>query len=364
MLLAKPRPHLGEFTPLPPDRAPLVSIVLPARNEERTIGRCLRSLLASEYPACEILVIDDRSTDATAALVAGFAASDQRVRLIHGTELPAGWYGKPWACWQGAQQAKGELLLFTDADTEHGPQLLPRAVAALQASDVDLVTVMPRQEMIGFWERMVQPFFFLLLGLRFGPLSRINRNRNPRHGIANGQFILVTRQSYFAVGGHQAVHNTVLDDLMMGVRYLEARRTHLFVNAEDDMTTRMYDSLGGIIEGWSKNAFMGVWSTMRSRPLAYVGILGAALLPLMSLAPVALLVCGAVRGSTPLLLAGGAWYALHVLLHAAFLVAARSRVSSAVFYPLGALVMLYILLRSTVRGSRHIVWRGRSYSHP
>ena len=364
MLLPKYSPHLGEYLPLPADRSPLVSIIVPARNEERTIERCLRSLLASEYPAFEVLVIDDRSTDGTAAIVQRFASADPRVRLIHGAELADGWYGKPWACWQAAQQAKGELLLFTDADTEHGPRLLSRAVAARAASGADLLTVMPRQEMIGFWERMVQPFFFLLLGLRYGSPRRVNRNRNPRHGIANGQFILVTRESYFVVGGHQSVHNTVLEDLMLGVRYLEARRRHFFVNAEDDMVTRMYDSLGGIVEGWSKNTWMGVLNTMRSRPLAYLGILGALLLPLLTLVPLVLLVLGALRGNTVLLLVGSAWYAFHTLIHALFLTAARSRVQSAVFYPLGALVTMYILLRSTIRGSRHIQWKGRSYSHP
>ena len=364
MNLGRWRPCLGEFPPLPPERSPLVSIIVPARNEERTIERCLRSLLASSYPKFEVIVVDDRSTDGTAAIAERFAAADQRVRLLPGAELAPGWYGKPWACWQAAQQARGELLLFTDADTEHGPLLLPRAVAARASADADLLTVMPRQEMVGFWERMVQPFFFLLLGLRFGSLKRINRNRNPRHGIANGQFILVTRESYIAVGGHQSVHNTVLEDLMLGVRYLEARRRHLFVNAEDDMTTRMYDSLPGIVEGWSKNTFMGALNTMRSRPLAYLGILGALLLPLVTLAPIVLLVLGAVRGSTPLLLAGSAWYAFHALVHALFLAAARAHVPSAVWYPLGALVTMYILLRSALRGSRYIVWKGRSYSHP
>jgi glycosyltransferase involved in cell wall biosynthesis len=257
-LVAGPtKPDLRDFTPLLPDSSPFVSVILPARNEEHNLGRCVRSLLASGYPSFEVIVVDDRSTDATGAMADHLAAADPRLRVVHGAERPDDWFGKPWACWQGFEQSKGALLLFTDADTAHGPELLPRAVAALTAEHVDLVTVMPRQEMIGFWERVVQPFFFLMLGLRFGTPGRINRNRNPRHAIANGQFILVTRESYEAVGGHRAVKDTVIEDLMMAVTYLKAGKRHLFAIADRDMTTRMYTTLPSIVEGWSKNFFMG-----------------------------------------------------------------------------------------------------------
>src|SRR6185503_16385453 len=106
------------------------SIIVPARNEVTGIEKCLRSILKTEYKNVEILVIDDRSTDDTAKIAERVAATDPRMRVIHGAELPKGWYGKPWACWQGFQQAQDTVLLFTDADTVHGPRLLPRAVAA------------------------------------------------------------------------------------------------------------------------------------------------------------------------------------------------------------------------------------------
>src|SRR5690606_41890327 len=127
--------------------------------------------------------------------------SDGRVRLIEGEPLPAGWLGKPWACWQGYRHAKGDLLLFTDADTRHEDMLLGRAVGALEQRGADMVSVMPRQMMIGFWERLILPHIFGLISLRYMHLERVNRTRQPRDAIANGQFILIRRQAYDAVGG-------------------------------------------------------------------------------------------------------------------------------------------------------------------
>ena len=161
----------------PPGRSgaakPLVSVIVPARNEAANIETCLRSLAASTYPAFEVIVVDDRSEDGTAQIVRSLGAGNAlRLRLVEGAELPAGWLGKPWACRQGAAAAEGGLLLFTDADTRHGPDLLARAVAGLHEEEADLMTLVGKQLMESFWERLVQPQIFMLMVFRFPRFER------------------------------------------------------------------------------------------------------------------------------------------------------------------------------------------------
>ncbi len=176
-------PRLRDYEPR--TSGPLVSVIIPARNEARNIERCVRSVLATTYTSIEVVVVDDRSTDGTAGIVAQVA--ETRVRLVRGVEPPAGWFGKQWAIVQGYKVAKGELLLFADADTKHEPELIPRAVRGLQDERVDLFTVLPRQEMLTFWERLIQPHVFVALESRFVYLASVNRTRIYWNAIANGQ---------------------------------------------------------------------------------------------------------------------------------------------------------------------------------
>ena len=251
--LADLRPDLADVSPA--SGVP-ISVIIPARNESATIETVVRSILASTYRPLEILVVDDRSTDDTAARVERLAADDARVRLIRGAPLPPGWYGKPWACLQGYRAATGELLLFTDADTRHAPELLARSVGALQAERADLVTVAPRQLCVTFWERLVMPQIWLLLALRYHP-SRVNRARRERDLIANGQFILVPRSSYEAVGTHEVVRSEVAEDLALAQAFYRGGKRVHFAFAERYMETRMYRRLGEMVEGWSKNMALG-----------------------------------------------------------------------------------------------------------
>jgi chlorobactene glucosyltransferase len=225
--LADTRPNLSD---VPPTSGELVSVIVPARNEAGTIETVVRSVLGSAYRPLELLVVDDRSTDATAAILQRLAARDPRVRVVHGAPLPDGWYGKPWACEQGYRAARGDLLLFTDADTRHHPELLGRAVAALQRERAGLLTVAPRQRCVTFWERLVMPQIWLLLGLRYHP-RRVNRARRERDVIANGQFILVPREAYESAGTHGAVRHEVAEDLALAQRFLRSGRTIHFALA-------------------------------------------------------------------------------------------------------------------------------------
>jgi chlorobactene glucosyltransferase len=357
------KPDLADVTPLPPERSPLLSVVLPARNEAANIERCLRSLMASRYPNLEIVVVDDRSDDGTAEIATRLAGGDQRVLVVRGEDLPAGWYGKPWACWQGFQHTRGSLLLFTDADTWHGPELHGRAVAALQAAEADLLTGMPHQAMETFWERAVQPFFFLFLGIRFQTPERINRSTEPRDAVANGQFILVTRDSYERIGGHRAVHDTVIEDLMIAMAYRRAGLKHHFVMMRD-LTVRMYTTLREIIDGWTKNFFAGALYSVGRADLAYIAVTFSLFIPLAFVVPAAAFIGGTVTATPAVAAFGGAAFTACSIIMGRILRDARVHPLWGAAHPLGALVQMVIVVRGALRGMRRIEWKGRTYSHP
>ena len=255
-LLYRRRPRLRDYGPA--TDGPLVSIVVPARNEASHIVWCLRTLLRTRYRNYEVIVVDDRSEDGTGEILSALVERGvENVRVVTGEALPEGWFGKPWACWQGYRHARGELLLFTDADTRHEPDLLGHAVAAMEAAGVDLVTVLPRQVLASFWERLVMPQFLVAIMLRYGSARRIGRARNPLDVIANGQFILMRREAYEAIGGHEGVRGEVAEDLRLAQRTVAAGRRMLIAHAEELMSTRMYASLREILDGWSKNVATG-----------------------------------------------------------------------------------------------------------
>jgi chlorobactene glucosyltransferase len=352
--LANTRPNLSD---VPPASGPLVSVIIPARDEAAVIERVARSVLASTYRPLELLVVDDRSSDDTASIVEGLAAVDERVRLIRGEPLPPGWYGKPWACVQGHRAARGELLLFTDADTHHEPALLARAVGALRQEHADLVTVAPRQSCVTFWERLVMPQVWLLLALRYHP-SRVNRATRARDVIANGQFILVPRDSYEAVGTHQIVRGEVAEDLALAQAFQRGGRRIHFAFAEKLMETRMYHSLPHLVEGWSKNMYLGGRRSFPENPVlrALVPVMLAASFAFWLVPPVALALAG--KGLVP---AAAAAMALSTLFWMVISHNMRIPAWYGLLYPLGALVGLYIGLRSTWRGGRRVEWKGRAY---
>lgn len=358
-------PRLARRTPSLLDARPesgrLVSVVIPARNESSTIATVVGSILATTYQPIELLVVDDRSTDDTAAIVESF--SDPRLRLLRGEELPEGWYGKPWACYQGYRVSKGEILLFTDADTRHAPELLGLAVGALVSEGAGLVTVAPLQRCVTFWERVVMPQIWFLLALRYQPGS-VNRARYERHVIANGQFILTTRQAYEAAGTHAAVRQEVAEDLALAQTFLRRGFKLHFAFAERLMETRMYQGLSHLIEGWSKNIYLGGRRSFPHEPL------------LRGLVPVMLVVAMLSWLLPPaVLLASGVDHRLAELAPAALIATVfsagfwmlighgmRIPAGYGLAYPIGALMALYIILRSTWRGSRRVEWKGRTYN--
>jgi chlorobactene glucosyltransferase len=341
---------------------PLVSIIIPARNEERNIERCVRSVLMAQYPRFEVIVVDDHSVDRTSEIARHIAAQDERVRVVHAPDLPLGWFGKQWACATGAGAARGELLLFTDADTWHATDLLPRSVNALRARGADLLSVAGHQEMHSFWERVVQPQMFGLLSIRYGGTEAVSNTRHPENAIANGQFILVRRDTYDAMGGHALVRDRVAEDLSMAQEFVRAGRRIALVLGISQMSTHMYASLSELIGGWRKNVYAG------GRQAAVGGAVGRALFPLVllaapliGLAPLIALVF-AVSGvlSTAWLIWSGVAIAAALVFWAAVYVSMRESPLWALLYPLGLMMALYIFSAAIVRGSR-VEWKDRQY---
>ena len=357
-------PRLARRTPSlmdsRPESGPLVSVVIPARNESSTIATVVGSILATTYQPIELLVVDDRSTDDTAAIVERF--SDPRLRVVRGERLPDGWYGKPWACFQGYRAAKGEILLFTDADTRHAPELLGRAVGALLREEAGMVTVAPLQRCVTFWERVVMPQIWLLLALRYHP-DAVNRARRERDVIANGQFILTTRKAYEGAGTHAAVRHEVAEDLALAQTFLRHGHKLHFAFAERLMETRMYQGLSHLIEGWSKNIYLGGRRSFPHEPLLRALVPAMLIVAMLCwLLPPAVLLASAINPHltelTPAAL-------LATALSAAFwMLICHGMQMPAIYglaYPLGAMMALYIILRSTWRGGRRVEWRGRVY---
>jgi chlorobactene glucosyltransferase len=357
--LADPRPRLDDVSPTD---GPPVSVIIPARNEAAVIETVIASVLATRYPRLELIVVDDRSTDDTAARVARLVAGDARARLLRGAPLPEGWYGKPWACLQGARMATGDLLLFTDADTTHGPELLGRAVAALALEHADLVTVAPHQRCVTLWERLIMPQIWLLLGLRYHP-KRVSHARRERDAIANGQFILTSREAYEAVGTHESVRHEVAEDLALAQAYLRSGRRIHFAFAQRFMETRMYHSLPHLIEGWSKNMYLGGRRSFPDEPVrrALVPILLISVFVFWLVPPAAVLATVAGVKLSGLLPAAGLAIGLSALFWGLVSFGMEIPVVYGLGYPLGAAAALYIALRSIWRGERRVEWRGRVY---
>jgi chlorobactene glucosyltransferase len=350
--LAKRSPDLAR---VPPADDIGVSIIIPARNESATIETVVRSILASNYSTFELLVIDDRSTDDTAAKVAAIAAIDARLRLVEGAELPAGWLGKPWACHQGAEEATGRYLLFTDADTEHTPALLGHAIGAMERDTPDLLTLITHQHCVTFWERIVMPQILVPLGFRYPP-SRVNRATTPQQLVANGQFILVRREAYDGVGGHTAVRGEVVEDLALAQAFFRDGKRVRLMFASTLIATRMYRTFDELIEGWSKNLYLGARQSVGQHPLLRTLAPWTVVLALLFwLVPIIALAAGIATAAAKVALG------LSLLFWAVISVGMQIPVRYALGYPLGAAVAIWITLRSIRGGSRRVEWRGRTY---
>ena len=242
----------------PPNTGPLVSVMVPARNEALNIERCISSLLRQDYCSFEILVLDDGSTDATPELLDRLQKdSGERLHVFHGEPLPAGWHGKAWACFQLSRQAKGELLLFTDADTMHEPDALRRSVGAIEGAQADMLSLMPYQELGSFWEKLLVPLIHVIL-MCYLPLRFVRTSPRPAFSFANGQFICFRRGVYERIDGHAAVKDSIVEDVWLCRAVKKAGGSVVAFNGSDIVTCRMYRNFKEIWEGFSKNLFPAI----------------------------------------------------------------------------------------------------------
>ncbi len=226
---------------------PTVSAIIPARNEEACLGDCLQSLVSQIGVAFETIVVDDHSTDHTRVIATSFP----HVRVIEASPLPEGWTGKNNAVTNGARQARGQWLLFTDADTIHLPGSLARALAEVQDNNAELLSFSPEQIAVTFWEMATLPVVFAELARQYPP-SIVSDPASPI-AAANGQFILVRRDTYDAVGGHAAVAGEILEDVALARAVKRSGRKIRFRYAPDAVRTRMYRNYRQLRDGWTKN---------------------------------------------------------------------------------------------------------------
>lgn len=250
--------NLRAVRPLPDgariDRWPFASILVPARNEARRVEVCIRSLLALDYPAFEIIALDDESDDETLAVLQRLAAEDRRLRVLAGQPVPAGWRGKPWACHQLAEAAGGEILLFTDADTLHRPTSLRRVVATLLIEQADLLAALPRQRMLTWGERLLVPLLPWSV-LTFFPFALAYRIRLPFLATAVGQVMVFPAASYTRLGGHAGVRGEITEDIALARRAQATGGRWRLCDATSEIDCRMYEGLRETLDGFSKNLF-------------------------------------------------------------------------------------------------------------
>jgi len=238
----------------PIHKFPMISILVPARNEERNIATCVQSLLFQDYPSFEIIVLDDQSNDDTHAILVEIAKGNPLLRVISGSPTPENQGGKNWACSQLAKQAKADYLLFTDADTFFHPQALRFIIASFEKEQADLLTGFPRQKVITWGERLLVPFF-PWASISFIPLWLSGRLPWRTFTVAVGQLMLFRREAYIAVGGHASLGTSVVDDLTLA-RKINAAGLHIsVVSVSDLITCRMYHNSKEAIDGFTKNLF-------------------------------------------------------------------------------------------------------------
>ena len=349
--------RLGEYAVMARTEAgPFVSVLVPARDEAANIAACLHSLLAQDYPAFEVRVLDDGSTDDTAAIVRALAAGDDCLTLLTGQPLPPGWAGKGFACHQLAGAARGDILLFTDADTRHTPQMI-RAVTGAIAGGADVVTTFPEQEIGGWAEALAVPMMLFTVWA-FLPVGRVWSDPSPQFTAANGQLLAFTHAAYVTVGGHAAVRDSVLEDMGLAQR---AKRLGLKLRLADGTgttRTRMYRSSGEVWRGFSKNTYALLGGS------AQLAIAFTVLLLALYVVPVIVLMTGILGGVgwdrqwLPLML-----IALMLVQRGILAWRARLPMWQAVLHPFSVLAFVLILANSVRWQQRgYGVWKGRVYA--
>lgn len=343
-----------------PAHSPRVSLLVPARDEAGKIGTTVQSLLAQDYPDFEVLLLDDQSQDGTAEVARQAAGDDKRLHILSGQPLPPGWLGKNWACQQLAEQASGEVLVFTDADVRWQPGALAGLLAILARQQAGMLTVWPTQAVASWSERLVVPMMTFVI-LAYLPELAVRYIPWPVFAAANGQCLLFRRELYDRIGGHQAVRANVIEDMGLAWNSKRAGARLVQVLGNGQIGTRMYTSWAEVRAGFAKNILAG----HGNRPLFLM--LSAVFHWLLLLIPWAWLALGWLPG-----LRSPAWPQLPLALVALGLglrlltaAATRHRLTDALLLPLSTALMTIIAGQALVwhwRGGG--TWKGRQISVP
>lgn len=338
---------------------PPVSILVPARDEEENIYTCLNSLIHQEYPDFEIIVIDDRSTDRTPQILNNLKPASQLLRVLKISELPQGWTGKTHALYQGSKIARGKWFLFTDADTVHSPLSLKSSIIYAIRHDIDFLSLYPSSRSNSFWEKITQPLGGGILHLWY-PFEQVN-NPNNKISFANGQFILIKRQCYQDIGGHENVKGELLEDVAMAEIAKTKCKKIRMAYGFSLFSTRMYKGILNIWRGWRR--IFGV--LMRKKKTRYPVSLG--LISLFSLLPFVIVF------NISLISKGGIWLIIYLIniFDIIFLYLTTGtiyRLSKnnpfwSIFHPVGCFIMFSVILDASIREifRRPIRWRGTLY---
>jgi chlorobactene glucosyltransferase len=351
--------HLVRLQPasVQPEFAPMISICVPARNEERGINNCLASLLKQDYPNFEILAVNDHSTDKTGEIIHSLAQKNSRLTLIDIDELPAGWLGKPHAQHIASKAAQGDYLLFTDADPVFEPNALSSALHLMKEKDLDLLTLMPGCEFVSFWERCVQPVIFGFIGT----LSRFSKINNPGRSssaMGFGAFLMFKRSAYEKINGHEGVKNVVLEDVFLARNTKKSGLKMLVAEARSIFSIRMYHSFNEIWVGWRKNIFLAMKCSI-PRTLYYIfAVLSFCLTPYL------VFLLNVFHGES-LAWTGMAFVGLSMVIAAGIALCHHLRLSkwNLFLFPLGAVILGAIMLNSMIQITwrQQTEWRGRIY---
>ena len=335
---------------------PLVSVIVPARNEARGIGAAVRSLRALDYTRVQVIVVDDQSDDDTVVAAREAAGDDERITVVSGTPLPEGWVGKSWACWQGVASARGDWLLFTDADVIHSPDSLGRTLAMAMRLGRGGLTLFPTIETEGLVERAVMPAALTAIAtfVAPGPLARSARSRV---AIAAGGYMLMPRALYDAVGGHAAIRSRMVDDVCLAAAVKRAGSLLVPVPAYALARLRMYHGGREVWDGWSKNA------SFAAAGGAAKGLVSAGTVAALALLPLGAVV-GGVRGRDPGLVAigvGGSAALMILQRLSSWAVPTPARYAPTL--PVGLLVLSGAAARGALARMRGAgpMWRGRRY---
>ncbi len=353
------------LVPPPPDKDDaheLVLVTIPARNEASNIRDCVQSVLGQAYRPLQIIAVNDNSTDATGAILAEMAAGSPELEIIQGKPLPPGWAGKNYAISQGVAGARGRWLVFMDADTRLSPDAIGRAVALMRQRDLAMLSYLPRHILGSFWEKVVQPVVmgYVLSG---APPSM---TEDPKSGTAAafGQFVVFDRTAYDRIGGHEGVKGEVLEDWRMAQK-IKAEGLRLgMAEGQDLSSVRMYTSLAGLWEGWTKNAFLGADKRLDLLALLLFTVFVLGIWPVVLAIWAVVAAISGASGVLPLAIA--AVYQLGIMLYYATWMNRRMRMpaSNAIGFPLGSIIFEGILVNSAYRvlSGRGVSWKGRTYS--